>query len=226
MIHILVVDDHPAVREGTKLLLEQEGDISVVLAASEASARDMLEKQRFDVLLLDLHIADCNGIALAKQILSREPDTLILIFSGHEMDSRFNLMMEAGVAGFISKTASREQLVTAVRCALRGDVVLPLALVRQLRRPGASEQESGVQPEAPAVNEKEHDILQEIAKGKSNREIAQLHMMSQRSLEYALTGLFHKLKVKSRIEAAMKAKELGLLDDRQEGAGDPDPGLL
>ncbi|WP_372630962.1 response regulator [Cohnella sp.] len=214
MIRILLVDDHPAVMEGTRSILEQEGDMKVFLVDSAGRALEMAGESAYDVMLFDLHLADSNGIDLAKQVLKLRPDAVILIYTGFEFNNHFNLMIESGISGFILKTSNGEQLVTAVRCALRGEVVLPLSLVRQLRRTSLQAVEPGSRDAANlAISSKEYEILREIARGKSNKEIAELSLMSQRSLEYVLTNLFNKLGVKSRIEAAMKAKQLGFLTD-------------
>jgi len=214
MIRILLADDHPAVMEGTRSILEQEGDMKVYLADSADKALEMAEKSTYDVMLFDLHLADSSGIDLAKQVLKLRPDAVILIYTGFEFNNHFNLMIESGISGFILKTSNGEQLVTAVRCALRGEVVLPISLVRQLRRASLQTSETnGRSAGNQAINGKEYDILKQIAKGKSNKEIAEHALMSQRSLEYVLTNLFNKLGVKSRIEAAMKAKQLGFLTD-------------
>lgn len=213
MIQILLVDDHPSVMEGTRLILEQEGDMKVTLANSADEVLEMVVCHSFDVMLFDLRIADVNGIELAKQVLKINEDAIILIYTGYEMTNNFNLMIESGIVGFISKTTNREQLVTAVRCALRGEVILPYALVKQLRKVPLSEIEINTEQATSMISKKEHEMLTEIAKGKSNKEIAEIVLMSQRSLEYSLTNLFQKLNVKSRIEAAMKAKRLGILKE-------------
>lgn len=214
MIQILLVDDHPSVMAGTKVLLEQEEDMKVTLADSPEKAKELIKKHDFDVMLIDLHMPALNGIDLSKQILADDPDALILIYTGFDFANHFNLMVEAGITGFVLKTANKEQLVTAVRCALRGETVLPVSLVRQMRRAAGQENEVVAGAEiGVTVNNKEYDILKQIARGRSNKEIAENMLVSQRSLEYTLTNLFHKLGVKSRIEAAMKAKTLGLLSD-------------
>ncbi|MBP1154510.1 MULTISPECIES: response regulator transcription factor [unclassified Paenibacillus] len=213
MIQILLVDDHPSVMEGTKMLLEQEGDMEVKLADSSEQALEMLKTQHFDVMLLDLHMPDSNGIDLAKKVLNMTPGVTILIYTGFEFKNHFNLMIEAGISGFVLKTANKEQLVTAVRCALRGEVILPLSLVKQLRKTTVQVSKAENDIETNVISSKEYEILKEIAKGKSNKDIAEKLITSQRSLEYALTNLFQKLNVKSRIEAAMKAKQMGLLSD-------------
>lgn len=213
MIHILLVDDHPLVMEGTRMILELEGDMKVSLANSAGKALEQVRAHSFDVMLFDLHIGDINGIDLAKQVLDITPDSTILIYTGFEFSNHFNLMIEAGISGFILKTTTSEQLVNAVRCALRGEVMLPLSLVKQLRRTTLQADAAKGQQGAVAISNKEYEILQEIAKGRSNKDIAERVLMSQRSLEYCLTALFHKLNVKSRIEAAIKAKQLGFLTD-------------
>lgn len=214
MIDILLVDDHPAVMEGTKMILELEGDMVVHLANSAEGVLEMVESRSFDVMLFDLHIADANGIDLAKQVLRMNSAAIILIYTGYEFNNYFNRMVETGIFGFILKTTNREQLVTAIRCALRGEVILPLSLVKQLRRTTLNESAAAnEEQETSTISDKEYEILKEIAKGKSNKEIAEILLMSQRSLEYGLTHLFQKLKVKSRMEAAIKAKQIGILVD-------------
>ncbi|OOC58432.1 response regulator transcription factor [Paenibacillus ihbetae] len=213
MIEVLLVDDHPSVMEGTKMLLEQEQDMRVTLACTPEQAIQLVTSQHFDVMLIDMHMPGMNGIDLAKKILELMPDAIMLIYTGFEVGYHFNLIMDAGLSGFVLKTAGKEQLVTAVRCALRGEVVLPLGLVKQLRRTTGTVLERAPGSQAQSITNKEYDILKEIARGKSNKEIAGTIMMSQRSLEYCLTSLFQKLSVKSRIEAAMKAKQLGILSD-------------
>lgn len=195
------------------MLLEQEQDMRVTLACTPEQAIQLVTSQHFDVMLIDMHMPGMNGIDLAKKILELMPDAIMLIYTGFEVSYHFNLIMDAGLSGFVLKTAGKEQLVTAVRCALRGEVVLPLGLVKQLRRTTGTVLERAPGSQAQSITNKEYDILKEIARGKSNKEIAGTIMMSQRSLEYCLTSLFQKLNVKSRIEAAMKAKQLGILSD-------------
>jgi two-component system competent response regulator ComA len=213
MIDVLLVDDHPSVMEGTRVLLEQEGDIKVFFAQSAELAMELAETQPFDVMLIDLQMPDINGIDLAKKVLGTMPEATILIYTGYEFKNHFNLMVEAGVSGFVLKTANREQLVTAIRCALRGEAILPFNLMKQLRRMSVPVQNEKTEEEPLAISDRELQILREIARGKSNKEIALTLIMSQRSLEYCLTSLFQKLNVKSRIEAAMKAKQMELLND-------------
>ncbi|MBM7555036.1 response regulator transcription factor [Thalassobacillus pellis] len=213
MRKVLIVDDHPAVGEGTKAMLEQEEDIEVNVIEKSTEAEGELEDISYDVLLLDLYMPGLNGVELAKKLRKTYPDLTILIYTGFDLSTHFNMLVEADISGFVSKTATKDELVTAIRCALRDEVVIPLHLFRQLRRTEACSNLEVQSPEGLSIslNEKEQSILQEIAAGLTNRETAQKLHMSQRSVEYTLTGIFNKLNVRSRTEALLQAQELGLI---------------
>ncbi|MYL34200.1 response regulator [Pontibacillus yanchengensis] len=217
MIRILIVDDHPAVGTGTKTLLEQEDDMEVDVISDSLQTENQLNEKTYDVLLLDLYMPGLNGIELSKQIKTAYPDMKVLIYTGFDLSTHFNLLVESNISGFVSKTASKEQLVTAIHCALREEVVVPLHLFKQLRRAEAKVNDTNSEGDekvlAISLNEKEHNILNEVSKGYTNKHIAQNLHMSQRSVEYTLTGIFNKLEVRSRTEALMKAKELGLISE-------------
>ncbi|WP_248927570.1 response regulator transcription factor [Paenibacillus hamazuiensis] len=207
---ILLVDDHRSVVEGTKMLIESEPGMKVTIETDVYKVPDLVRLKKFDVMLFDLYMPNMNGADLARKILEYVPDAMILIYSGFEIAPHFNLLMESGVSGFISKTSTREQLIQAIRCAARNEAVVPVRLLRQLRR-----QEIVVQSETGSeettITQEEEKLLRELAKSKSNKEIAKTLMISQRSLEYSLTGLFQKLNVGSRVEVIKKAKSLGIL---------------
>lgn len=213
MMNVLIVDDHPAVGAGTKSMLEQEGDMRVDVTHENEGVSSLLEEKEYDILLLDLYMPGLNGIELAKRVRNSYPDLKLLIYTGFDLSTHFNMLVEADINGFVSKTATSEQLVTAIRSALRDEVVIPLHLFKQLRRSEASVSETSEADETCglSLNEKEQSILKEVASGYTNREIAQTLHMSQRSVEYTLTGIFNKLNVRSRTEALFKAQELGLV---------------
>ncbi|UOR11997.1 response regulator transcription factor [Halobacillus amylolyticus] len=213
MTRILIVDDHPAVGAGTKAMLEQEENMKVDVTDRANEVETLMKKQAYDILLLDLYMPGISGVDLAKTLKKDAPDLTILIYTGFDLNTHFNMLVEANINGFVSKTATSDQLVTSIRCALRDEVVIPLHLFKQLRRSEASTNQPSdkEQGTGPSLNEKEQSILKEVASGLTNREIAQSLHMSQRSVEYTLTGIFNKLAVKSRTEALFKAQELGLV---------------
>lgn len=211
MIHILIVDDHPSIIEGTRTILQQEQDLQVTVETSGYNVLDRLKNETFDLMIFDLHMPEMNGIDLSKEVLRIHPEAIIMIYTGHEIAHHFNVLVETGVSGFIDKTATKEELIYAVRYALKGISVIPTALFKELRRSeGIIVQEKKGVADEVKLNQKELDVINQLCKGKSNKEIAETIMMSQRSVEYILTGIFQKLKVGSRLEAVAKAKDFGL----------------
>ncbi|TJY40825.1 response regulator transcription factor [Cohnella pontilimi] len=209
-MEILLVDDHRSVVEGTKMLIESEPDMNVTIETDVFKVPDLVRVQHFDVMLLDLYMPNINGADLARKVLHYVPDAVILIYSGFEIAPHFNLLMESGISGFVAKTSTREQLIQTIRFAARKEAVIPMQLLKQLRRQeivvtGATENDR------TTITAEEDKLLRELAKGKSNKEISQTLMISQRSLEYSLTELFQKLHVGSRVEVIKKAKALGIL---------------
>lgn len=213
MIEVLIVDDHPSVSEGTKVIINQQKDMNVTVLTNSLEVMGHLEQTTYHVYLIDLYMPELNGLELMKMIREKEPESIILIYTGFDIETHYNLLMEAKVSGFLSKTATGDQIITAIRCALREEVVVPLCLLRQLKR---VEVPASVQDkEAPLVNirltEKEQAILREIEKGYTNKIIARNLIMSQRTVEHQLTKIFSKLGVESRMEAVQKAQEHQLL---------------
>ncbi|WP_102348795.1 response regulator transcription factor [Bacillus sp. Marseille-P3661] len=214
MVNILIVDDHLSIIEGTKMLLEQEPDFEITVENSSLNAMNLIKLKHYDVLLFDLYMPHLNGLELAKQALSFNTDLTVLIYTGFDIKPHFNMLVEAGVSGFLSKTSSRDELVAGIRSALRKQVILPLSLVRELRRPGIVSDRSNSN-EKVVLTSNEEQILSELSKGKSTREIASTLAMSQRSLEYNLTALYQKFGVRTRVDTIAKAKKLGLIPEEE-----------
>uniref|UniRef100_A0A7U3YI25 Two component transcriptional regulator, LuxR family n=1 Tax=Geobacillus sp. (strain Y4.1MC1) TaxID=581103 RepID=A0A7U3YI25_GEOS0 len=212
MIHILIVDDHRLVGEGTKNILEREQDFQVELVTSGTEAEQMMEQRTYDVFLLDWRMPDMSGIELSRRILQKQPNAKIVIYTGYDVAPFFNYLIESGITGFVSKTATSEQLITAIRCALRDEAVIPVHLLRQLHLCEVRAKMEENEKQA-ALSRLEQEILFEVANGLSNKDIAKKHYISQRSVERHLSRIFTKLHVSSRVEAVEKAKQLGLIPE-------------
>ncbi|USB32703.1 response regulator transcription factor [Paenibacillus sp. YPG26] len=214
MIRILIVDDHPSARDGTRAKLEQEQDMIVTDVCSGMEALSLIEAgERFDVMLFDLNMPVISGLELTKRVLEIHSCACILIYSGYDIAPNFNLLIEAGISGFVSKASPWGHLIQSIRYATQGDSIIPTSLLKQLRRhdiklPG---HDSNGASELTSITQKEQTILQEIALGKSNKDIANLLYMSQRNVEYHLSRIFEKLHVRSRFEAIAEAKKHGLI---------------
>jgi len=209
-MEILLVDDHRSVVEGTKMLIEAEPDMNVTIETDVYIVPDLVRQKKFDVMLLDLYMPNMNGADLTRKIIEYVPDAVILIYSGFEIAPNFNLLVESGASGFVAKTSTREQLIQALRCAARKEAIIPMQLLKQLRRHEIVVQ-GEMNHEKTKITQEEDRLLRELAKGRSNKEISKTLMISQRSLEYSLTELFQKLHASSRVEAIKIAKQLGIL---------------
>lgn len=211
MINILIVDDHELVGEGTKNILAGEPEFNLNLIISSEEASQHIHEHHYDLYIFDLNMPERNGFELTQQVLSVDPDAKILIFTGLDVSTYFNYMIESGVSGFISKTDSKRQLIRAVWCAIEGQAVIPIELLAQLRRTNTEIKLSdGVKI---SLSEKEEKILIQVAKGLTNEEIAENLYMSKRNVERYLTTIFKKMRVSSRGEAIIKGKKLEFIPE-------------
>jgi len=215
LIHVLIVDDHPAVGIGTKKMLEQNVEMKVTYVRSARLALDAVRKQEVEVVLCDLNMPGMNGIELSKLLYAYNKELKIIIYSGYELGSQFNVLIETGVCGFLDKTCTSEELQDAIKCALRGDAVIPVDLLKQLRRQEVQlTNDAGTGANISiSITKKEIEILSELSAGCSNKELAQKFFISQRGLEYQITKIFEKLNVRSRAQAIKEAIRLDLIQD-------------
>ncbi|WP_258041004.1 response regulator transcription factor, partial [Lysinibacillus sphaericus] len=167
----------------------------------------------FDIFLVDLYMPDINGLELSKRILQVNPEAKIVIYTGFDINTHFDLLINAGISGFVSKMSSSEQLVNAIYCALNEEVIIPLSLLRQLRRNSISANNNFEENSIITLSNKEQNILELISKGYTNKMIAEELYVSQRTIEYSLTKIFSKLKANSRIEALQIAQKYGLISN-------------
>jgi len=211
-IRVLIVDDHIAVSQGMKAVLEHKADMIVTVLSSAFETIKLVKQEHFDVILLDLHMPELNGMELAQSILDERPGSKIVVWTGFDLAAHMNLLIEAGVYGFISKASSTEDIMISITAAARGLSILPVSILRQLTKKAEGPHIKDTEAkETIHLTEKEKKILELIAEGLTNREIAEALYMSQRAVEYALTRLFGQLGARSRTEALMKARQYGLV---------------
>ncbi|OIJ21695.1 DNA-binding response regulator [Anaerobacillus alkalidiazotrophicus] len=211
MITILVVDDHSLVGEGTKTLLDSEPDFSVDFLGSSVEIVDLIKEKKYNVYLLDLHMPELSGIELTKKILCVHDKAKVLIYTGHDISSHFNYLIEVGASGFLSKTSSKQQLIRTIRGVVDNQAVIPLELLHQLRRTEIKPcLETGKKIK---LTQKEEQILVKVAKGLTNEQIAKDLFTSCRTVERHLSGTFKKLNVSSRSEVIEKGRQLGVIPE-------------
>ncbi|MCW1238502.1 response regulator transcription factor [Bacillus pretiosus] len=212
MIQVLIIDDHAAVGMGTKALIEQDNISADVLFHSE-KIPTLINEKKYDVYMVDLYMPNLNGLEVSKKILEEDPTAKIIIYTGFDIEPHFNLLIESGVMGIISKTASQDTILNVIQSVMRGEVVIPYNLFKQLRiQEFHSNMNTTMNKVTPiSMNPREIEVLSYIEKGLTNKSIAATLNLSQRSIEYTITEIFDKLGVCSRVEAVKEAKRVGLM---------------
>jgi len=213
LINILVLDDHEAIGEGIKLLLEQEGDLHVTVVNSGEETLNILLQQTFDMFLFDVNMHFLNDLELLKRVQQLNPEVIKIIYTGYNIEPFFNVLVESGVSSFVSKTVSTENLIAAIRSALDGNAIIPVKLLRQLKIVESQKNKMEIMNQLIQYDLKKNElaVLQLVAVGKTNKEIAENLFVSLRTVEYRLTKIFKKLQVHSRKEAVEKIIKIGLL---------------
>jgi DNA-binding NarL/FixJ family response regulator len=202
---VLLVDDHPVVREGLRGMIDAEHDLTVVgEAGSGTEAIAMAESLRPDVILMDLRMPDVDGVTATERILAALPRTRIVVVTTYESDTDILRAVEAGAAGYLLKDASRAELADAVRDAARGKTVLAPTVADRLVR-------FVRQPTSVTLSAREIEVLSQVAKGSTNADIGRQLHISEATVKTHLLRAFNKLGVSDRTAAVTTAMSLGLL---------------
>lgn len=204
---VLLVDDHPIVREGLRAFLELQGDLRVVAEAGTlADARRILESaaedDRPDLAILDLKLPDGRGTDLIEVLGRRAPRARILVLSSFLEDDAVREAIQGGAHGWLDKGQGPAALADAVRAVLRGEYPLAPAAVQALARPADDPLE--------ALTPREREVLKGIAEGLSNREIAERLGVAEKTVKTHAGNVYGKLGVTRRTQAAVLAREHGI----------------
>lgn len=213
-IRLVVVDDHALVREGTAQLLDQDPGIAVVgQAASAEESMGLVEEVRPDVALVDVNLPGRSGLEFARWASVHQPELRVLILSAYDDREFVDEAIDAGVGGYMLKTASTSELLKAIRAVADGIFVLDGALSRRLARHGPT------RPSGPAgsLTQRESEVLQLLVEGMSNKQIAARLGLGVRTVEGYVSSVLGKLGAASRTEAVLLALQLQLLIPERHG---------
>jgi DNA-binding NarL/FixJ family response regulator len=208
-IRILVADDHPVVRDGLTAMLGTQPDLEVVgEASSGADALRRVAELAPDVMLLDLEMPGMDGVATLRQLRSGRPTVRVVVFTAYDTPERILAALQAGAHGYLLKGAPREEVFQAIRVANAGGAPLqPQVAARLLRHL------SGDAPVAPeTLTTREQEVLQLLARGKSNKEIASTLVITERTAKFHVAAILRKLGAANRTEAVTLAAQRGLVD--------------
>jgi two-component system, NarL family, response regulator DevR len=206
-IRVFLLDDHELVREGIRSLLEGDEEIEVVgEAATAAEALTRIPLAKPDVAILDVRLEEGNGIEVCREVRSLLPGLVCLMLTSYADDEALYASVMAGAAGYVLKQVKARDLIEDVKKVAGGASVMdPRAVARVVERitnpPEAN-------PELKALSPQERRLLDLIAEGKTNRQIAEAMFLSEKTVKNYMTGLLAKLKMNSRTEAAIYATKL------------------
>lgn len=210
IIRVLLVDDHPALRMGLRIMLEQAADIAVVAEAGNgADALALAQSLAPDVMVLDCQLPDIAGAVVARELRTQGWDGTVLALSAYTDAAAVQAMVEAGAVGYLVKEEAPTAIVDAVRAAARGEGRWSAAVVLQLAQARVAAPDA-----APiALTERELDVVRLLAQGWENQRIAHFLHISEHTVRFHLRNIFDKIGVQTRTEAAVWAIRNGLAED-------------
>jgi DNA-binding NarL/FixJ family response regulator len=207
-IRVLLVDDHPVVREGIRKLLENQQDITVVGEASEGSqAIDMVRELSPDVVLLDMELPGIKGTQVAKQLQEEGLSVRILALSAHDDREYIREVLSFGASGYLVKEEVPEAIIEAVKGVAYGEQGW---VSRRVAAQMSTWMGGGEDQDKSALTPREIEVLKGVVAGKTNQEIGLALGISEKTVEKHLEGVYQKLGVASRVEAAVLAVRRGL----------------
>lgn len=205
-VRLLISDDHPVVRAGLKGMLAGEPDFEVVGEATDGlEALEFAERLKPDVVLMDLRMPRMDGVRATRRVRDKLPNTRVLILTTYETDADVVKALQAGATGYLLKDASSEDLFRAIRAAAADESALAPAVVSRLvRRMHHSEEET--------LSAREIEVLELVARGTSNKEIARELWISETTVKSHLLHAFEKLGVSDRTAAVTEAIRRKVID--------------
>jgi DNA-binding NarL/FixJ family response regulator len=213
LIRILVVDDHTLFREGVNAIFSTVPDVRVVGEASNGvEAVSLANSIQPDVILMDIQMPQLNGIEATRRILHTSPKIGIIVLTMYEDDDSVFSAMRAGARGYILKGADQEELLRAVRAVASGEALFGPAIATRMMTYFSSAKINSAIEAFPELTEREREVLDLIANGSNNNQIANQLSISPKTVRNHVSNIFNKLQVADRAQAIIKAREQGLGD--------------
>lgn len=211
IIRLLIVEDSEAARTGLKALLKGVSDIQ--LAAEAAGGREavrLAEQLQPDVVLMDLHMPDMNGIKATRQVVHTSPHIAVLVLTMYDDDDSVFAAMQAGARGYLLKGAARGAILRAIRDVASGAAIFSPAIARRMMSYFQQIQDQPAAHAFPELTEREREVLALMAQHHSNQEIAEALTLSPKTVRNYTSNIFTKLQVADRASAILKARDAGM----------------
>jgi DNA-binding NarL/FixJ family response regulator len=209
---VLLADDHPVYRGGLRMMLESTGRVEVVgLAADGAEAVALAAQLRPSVVVMDLQMPVLDGVEATRRIVADRPETAVLALTMHEDDENLLAAMLAGARGYLVKGADQEQILRAITAVAAGEVIFGPALAARVTTFLVQLAGSRPAPDTfPQLSAREREVLDLIAAGLSNRQIAERLVLAPKTVRNNVSTVFAKLQVADRAQAIVRARDAGL----------------
>jgi len=210
-IRVLIADDHQLVRQGMAALLSVKPEFDILGQATDGvEAVELATSLSPDIILMDLQMPHKDGIEATREIKEDNPEARILIITSFAEDENVYLAIKAGALGYLLKDSSPEELMQAIHDVCEGRLSLhpniALKLIEELNRP------TDLQPTDDPLTERESEVLKLVAKGRTNQEIAEELVLSERTVGAHVSNILSKLHLANRTQAALYALRTGLSD--------------
>ncbi|HET7009551.1 MAG TPA: response regulator transcription factor [Anaerolineales bacterium] len=212
-VKLLLVDDHAVVRSGLRMLLEDQGGVTIVGEAGTArEAIEAANRLNPDVVLMDIGLPDLSGIDAAREMKRLRPDTAIVALTIHEDAEYFFKMLEAGATGYVPKRAAPDELLSAIEAAANGEVYLYPSMAKLLVGDYLKQEQATKTARAlDGLTEREQEVLTQLAEGESNQGIADRLGISPKTVGRHRENLMRKLNLHSRAELVKYAIRKGII---------------
>jgi DNA-binding NarL/FixJ family response regulator len=214
VIRVLLVDDQALVRAGFRMILDAEPEIEIVAEAADGlEAVEECTRYTVDVALMDIRMPNLDGIEATRRLAEVSPHTRVLMLTTFDLNEYVYEALRAGAGGFLLKDAPPEQLVEAIRVVAAGEALLAPTITRRVieefvKRPPPRE---GVPPELEGLTARELEVLELVAKGRSNAEIAKELYLGETTVKTHVARMLQKLDLRDRVQAVVYAYESGLV---------------
>ena len=210
-IRVLIVDDHPVFRDGVRGLVERAPDLELVGEAETGTEAVALAAERHPaIVLMDLRMPEMTGIEATRRIVAADPSVGVLVLTMSEDDDSLFAAMRAGARGYIPKDADADELLRAIRAAAVGEAIFGASIATRMMSFFAAGGGGRSAAAFPELTERELEILEQIAAGRSNAEIGQRLGIAPKTVRNHVANVLNKLEVADRSQAIVRAREAGM----------------